>query len=367
VSQPRIVDVAIAIALAVLALLPIGVPALELGYLPDRTGTAASVLLALAQTLPLAARRRMPAAPLLVVGLAFAATQLLGSDTGLAGLGLLVALYSAGRHARRQRWLAGASAAAYALLAIALASAGSPERPIDWVTFGVVLAAPWAAGMLVRTQVDRQREQQTLAAARAVSDARSAIARDLHDVVTHHVTAMVLQAESTAFATEQLGDDDRAHALTTIGGTGRSALRELRALLDALDPATAEDGRFDPARVDVAALVRRLQDTGYPVTLEQDAALQPGPVASATLHDVAREALTNAMKHAPGIPVQCVLREVDGALELVVANRMPVAPVGEGSGGRGSAIMAERMREAGGTLRACVDGGSFLVTARLPR
>ena len=129
--RARIIDVLIAAALVVLALLPLGVPALELGYLPDHAGTTAPVMLALAQTLPLAARRRMPAATLLVVGLAFAATQLLGADTGLAGLGLLVALYSAGRYARRRGWLAGASAAAYALLAIALAAAGSPERPIE--------------------------------------------------------------------------------------------------------------------------------------------------------------------------------------------------------------------------------------------
>ena len=366
--RTRMIDVVIAIGLAGVALLPLGVRALELGYLTDRGTPLVAVLLTLAQTLPLLGRRRMPRTVLLLVGSGFAGTQLLGADTGLAGLGLFVALYSAGRYApRRQVWLAIATAAAYAVLASTLAVAGSPERPLDWFTFGIVLAAPWAAGVLVRLRSDRRLLQERLDTARAVSDARAAIARDLHDVVTHHVTAMMLQAEATAFATEHLDHDDRSAALATIGGTGRSALQELRSLLDALDPSTAENDRRDPASADVAFLVGRLRETGYPVSFEQDMTLAPSPVASKALHDVAREALTNAMKHAPGLPVRCVLRGVDGVLELIVSNPMSAVPAAARSDGRGSDIMATRMRDAGGTLDSRIDDRTFIVTARLPR
>ena len=99
---------------------------------------------------------------------------------------------------------------------------------------------------------------------------------------------------------------------------------------------------------------------------EQGPTLAPSPAASATLHDVAREALTNAMKHAPGIPVSCSLHGVGGVLELVVSNGMPTVPAGGPSVGRGSHIMASRMRDAGGTINSRIDGGAYVVTARLP-
>lgn len=362
-------DLAIAATLTAVSFLPLGIPALELSYLPNRAGPVLTVVLTLAQTIPIAARSRMPAMTLLIVGIGFACSQLLGADTGLAGLGLLMALYSVGRYSPdRQLWLAAAALFGYVILAVVLAGAGSPERMIDWVTFGAVLAAPWVAGTLVRIRVDRQRELEAAAAARAVSDARAAIAQDLHDVVTHHVTAMMIQAESTLFATEHLDTDDRSTALSTIGATGRSALRELRSLLDALDPVATGEDRHGLAGADIGTLIRRLQETGYPVTFQQDPDLRLDPPESATLHDVAREALTNAMRHAPGASVDCTVRELAHGVELVVSNRMPSAtPVDPGGGGRGSAIMAERMREAGGTLQLTVEDGRFVVTARIPR
>ena len=247
--RTRIINVAIAVALAGIALLPLGVRALELGYLPDRVRPPRYCPADVGSD---PSPRRTPpdaagTAPLLV-GCGFAGAQLLGADTGLAGLGLFVALYSAGRYVRRRQvWLAVAAGAAYAVLASMLAFAGSSERTVDWFTFGIVLAAPWVAAVVVRLRSDRRRLQERLVTARAVSDARAAIARDLHHVVTHHVTAMVLQAEATVFATNSLGHDDRSAALATIGDTGRSALQELRALLDALDPSTVEDDLRAPA------------------------------------------------------------------------------------------------------------------------
>ncbi|MCX7522688.1 histidine kinase [Microbacterium sp. STN6] len=366
--RPAVEDAAVALVVTVLALVPLGVPALELGGLKGHASGWAVVALSLAQTVPLLLRRRAPAVALVIIGAGFAAAQLLGADTGLAGLGVLVALYSCGRHQRRMRWQSVAvGTVAYALLALGLVAAGSPERPLDWVTFWVVLAAPWCAGAAVRTQRDRQEEHERLLARQAVADARTAIVRDLHDVVTHHVTAMVVQAESTVFATENLAADERSAALASIGVSGRAALQDLRALLDALDPAHL--GGEPREAASVAGLVARLAATGYPITVEGAALADADAASAAVLHDVAREAVTNAMKHAPGMPVRLVLRAVEGgaAVELSVQNAVPGDALGSAVGGRGLSIMSERVSEAGGTFDAGPTAdGTYRATACLP-
>jgi signal transduction histidine kinase len=366
--RSSIADASIAAVLAVLALLPLGVPALELGELHKHVPDWAAVLLSLAQTVPLILRRRAPATALLIIGAGFAAAQLLGAATGLAGLGVLVALYSCGRHQRRRRWqTAVIGTAAYGALAIGLAALGSPERPVDWVTFWVVLAAPWCAGSALRVQRERQAEHERLLAQRAVADARSAIARDLHDVVTHHVTAMVVQAESAVFTTDHLAHDERSAALASIGSSGRAALQDLRSLLDTLDPAHLDGESREPASV--ASLVERIRASGYPITLEAEHP-ELGVASAALLHDVARESVTNAMKHAPGAPVRLTLAMIENgsAVEFRVENALsPESSPADAGGGRGLAIMADRVAAVGGGFRAGPErDGTYRTTVRLP-
>jgi signal transduction histidine kinase len=403
----RLADPALAAILAVLSFLPLGVPGIELGDLRPSAPASADITLALLQTVPLAVRSRWPVPVLLVIGAAFSVAQLTGAATGLAGLGLLVAIYSAAVHQRTGRWVTWIiGLLAYCGLAVTLSAAGSPERPVDWVTFVGVLVTPWCLGLVVRDRLDRESVREAASARRAVRAARAALAQDLHDVVTHHVTAMVIQADSARFAAGSntpvgvSGTGDTSVAVTadargeevrsdlaSIAATGRAALSELRVLLDALDPPTvaasvSPAAARRPAAGDLDALVSRLARSGYAVRLQVHGEPHPSPAAAGTVHDVAREAITNAMKHAPGAPVACQLR-VDGSeLELVVVNSLddPSAPgaaarthgsiaergVGSPAAGRGIIGMTERARRVGGSLHAGVETGAYRVVLRLP-
>jgi signal transduction histidine kinase len=354
-----------AIALVASALLPLGVPGLELGELHRTPPEWAGPLLAVAQTLPLAFRRIRPASVLLIVGAAFATAQLGGVDSGTAGLGLLVALYSAAAYQEVRRTVVAPSAAAgYVVLAIALERAGSPERLVDWITFGLVLTVPWTAGQLVRHRLVEQDAREAAAAQDAVRRAKNDLARDLHDVVTHHITAMVVQSESAAYLTP---DDvaGRDGTLEVVGRTGRQALQELRSLLGALEQgATTGLGTLPttPADGDVRTLVDELTATGYPARYDEfGEAAEPSPAVSTTLHRVTREALTNAMKHAPGEQVTVALTHTAEAIELRIENRISGGTVGRP--GRGLRGMAERVALVGGTLAVGAVDHRFRVAA----
>jgi signal transduction histidine kinase len=370
--RSRIRDVSTGVALTVAALLPLGIPALELGELDRHPAPWLVMVLTIGQTLPVMLRTAAPRVVLTIVGLSFSGAQLLGADTGLAGLGVLIAAYSCGRHLRGRlaMFTAGIALASYVVLAAALAAAGSPERPVDWFTFSIVLAIPWWAGRAVREQRRRQQERERTLAHQAVMDARAAIARDLHDVVTHHVTAMVVQAESTAFSAQSGAPVDQSEALTAIGRNGREALQDLRGLLDTLDPVDVHQSASTTVGHDVVTLVNRLRATGYPVTLCDSGDTQSRGLVTGVLYDIAREALTNAMKHAPGVPVTCVISNPEtGVVQLTIENDLqpfPGAPPIRGAG-RGSRIMRQRAAEHGGEVRVGrTDRHSWEVKVRIP-
>jgi len=133
---------------------------------------------------------------------------------------------------------------------------GSPERPFDYLTFYLLLAACWGNGALVRTWRAGEAERQRHAAGQVVAAERARIARELHDVVTHHVTAMVVQADAA-----QITLGEKGNGLEAIGETGRRrALSELRHLLDVLHP---------PG--DMAELVAGKRLSGQPVELATQA------------------------------------------------------------------------------------------------
>lgn len=150
-ANPVVRDSIGAVALMALALLPLGIKGVQLGELHREVGSWAAVVLMAGQTLPLAVRRTQPALALLVIGVAFGVTQTIGADTGLAGLGLLIALYSCAAHLRRGRvvTIVGCGVGYLVLVAVLIAQ-GSPEEVIDWITFAAVLAVPWVAGELAR-------------------------------------------------------------------------------------------------------------------------------------------------------------------------------------------------------------------------
>ncbi len=130
---------------------------LLMGKSPVHRAGLLAVLLALAQCLPLAGRRRWPALCLAIVACAFAAYQLLGYQSSFTSEGLLLALYAAGAYEITfRRELAVGATASFVVLAIALEGAGAQERPVDYVVFYLALAACWGAGTLVRARQARR-------------------------------------------------------------------------------------------------------------------------------------------------------------------------------------------------------------------
>jgi signal transduction histidine kinase len=369
-------DTVLAVTLTAVALAPPlaanGVALGELGH--HRLGIIGTVLSA-AQALPLAVRRRWPACSLAVVASAFAVYQLAGYRSSFASVGLFIALYSAGAHqARFRRALAAVATAAYAVLAAVLAVLGSPERVIDWITFYLLLVACWGAGAVIRARAAAEVARRRQSVELAMVAERARIARELHDVVTHHVTAMVVQADATQFVLDT-APDRAADGLTAISGTGRRALAELRHLLGVLEPPSSDpDGEAGaaaraPVTGSLRDLVAQISSAGHPAELIEKG--RPEPMAAGTqlaVYRVVQEALTNAMKHATGQPTVADVRYGDDEIHIEVSNDGPVLTAGSFAAGRGLTGLRERVSRCGGELQATArPAGGFSVRARLPR
>lgn len=360
-------DAAVAAAFAAVSLIPaFGPYGVVLGDLPTRDDDAWRVVLILGQTLPLALRRRFPAACLALVGVSFALFQALAYGPSPAGLGMLFALYSAGAYQRRRRTLmAAAVVVAFGGLAVVLTALGSPERPWQLATFGLVLAAAWGVGELVRARAEASRTRAELAARTAVLEERARLAGELHDVVSHHVTGMIVQADAAAFLVPGDGPAVRRQ-LAGISGAGRQALDDLRRLLDVLSPDGPAGG---PPAGTIADLVDTARDTGLDVELAVDGTARGPDELHLTAYRVVQEGLTNARKHAPGAAVRVSVRWTGRDVRLVVASSAPpsVAPPGAPSSGRGLHGLRARAERLGGTVRAePTEAGGFVLEASLP-
>jgi signal transduction histidine kinase len=362
-------DAALATAFATLALIPaLGPYGLALGELSTRADDAWRVMLILGQTLPLAARRRFPTACLAVVGTAFALSECLGYSASPAGLGVLFALYSVGAHQRRSRGLVAAAAAvAYAGLASALSVLGSPEQPWQLAVFGLVLAAAWGAGELVRSRAAAARSRAELGARAAVLEERVRLAGELHDVVSHHVTGMVVQADAAAFLLPA-GDQAVRGQLAEIAEAGRRALDDLRRLLDVLGPDASTAGPTIGAIPDLVAAARK---AGLDVELAEHGEAHGPDELRLAVYRVVQEGLTNARKHAWGAAVRVTVRWAAAHVRLVVATSAAGVMAGAGprtpGSGRGLAGLRARVERLGGELRAApTNAGGFVLEASLP-
>ncbi|RFU40902.1 two-component sensor histidine kinase [Actinomadura logoneensis] len=350
----------------------------QFGDLPTHGTSAASVLLTLGMTLPMAVRTRWPAACLALAGTCFAVHALLGCPPTFGSLGLYIALYSAGAHQNRlRRVMVAAVAAGYLVFAIALHEMGSPDGLVDHLLFSMVLAVAFGLGVLVRERRVREAERRRLSARAAIAAERSRLARELHDVVTHHVTAMVVQSGAAQYLTDS--PEKVSEALGAINGTGRRALAELRFLLGVLE-ATGESAARDrtPTPGRVPDLVEQTRAGGQPVDLVEDGEQDPMAIgARLTAYRVVQESLTNAVKHAAGQSTLVRLAHTPGWTDVEVTTAgtsggAPASPVlGDGgahiSGGRGLTGLRERVEMLGGEFTAGPSPeGGFRVHARIP-
>jgi signal transduction histidine kinase len=350
----------------VFALAPL-VPSLQhqgtqLGGLPDLPMDAVAIAVVALQCLPLTVRRRWPALCLALVSAGFAVDQLRGYHT-VAGAALIVALLSTAAHLERgRRTTVTVAGVAYIAFAFALARGGGSERTAGYVTFFLILALAWGAGAWLRRTRAAEAEQRVHLADATRTAERTRIARELHDVVTHHVTAMVVQAEAARYRTSDPAALDET--LAAVADTGRRATADLRDLLDVLDPGHGPGPRT-PAAAAVRDLVEQTRRAGQPVTYVEEG--EATPAVAGTVYRVVQEALTNALKHAHGS--HTTVRIHHGAAETSVRVVTDGPSSGGGafaSGGRGIAGLRERVGVLGGQLWAGPDGGRFVIDARIP-
>ena len=326
----------------------------------------------------LVVRRRIP---LLLLGLMLATAALepfLGeSGNGeFFGLFVLLAVYTAAAHTDGGRmWLAGAMTATMA----AVVAVNDPEslNVGAIIFFGMLFGVPWSVGRMMYQRRQREvaleeradaleREQGQQARA-AVAEERRRIARELHDVVAHAISVVVLQARGGRRMLDTEPEEARG-AFDTIERTSTQALAEMRRLLGLL---REDDEQLalapQPSLALLEALAEQMRTSGLPVEIERvgdPVELPPGVDLSA--YRIVQEALTNALKHAGPARARVVVRFGADDLELEILDDGPGGTNGDGAG-HGLIGIHERVTVVGGEVQAGprVEGG-FAVRARLP-
>lgn len=355
--SPRRLDAVLAAVLLVWSL-----PDVPWWWRPPGHAAATPVVLgylalALTQSVPLRWWRR---APLTVLGCATGAFLLRGAldrNQVAAGAAMLAAAYGVGAYGTRRRaaQLLGALSLA-AGAGIGLFDFSHRMQGVPWVLLG--------AAFLVGDAATARRHEAAAAAEAAHLAERARIARELHDVLAHQLSAITVRAGTARL----VPPDDPTEVLAAVERLGREALTELSHLLGALrrDQESAPDRRPVPSLAEIDALIDSIRATGTPINYrtEGDAPGQLTPGMELSLFRICQEALTNATRHAPGAPVHLTLAYRPDRVELTAVNGSSSAPrpspgSASGGGGRGLLGIRERVGLYGGRLQAgpTADGG----------
>ena len=338
---------------------------------PASSDAATALLLNLLATVPLALRRsHLPVAAATVTAAMFFTIAGGVAWTAAGIVGQLVVLYLvAARYERRVLLLF-----ALPFLVIALGTSGQGAA-LSGLLVLVVTVAALALGdaRRLRGQVIAERDAARRAATEALRDQaaageRARIARELHDLVAHHVSMIAVQAETARLTTAGLTEEGRER-FEVIGATARDALTEMRRLLAVLREDAGGLAELTPQpgldRLDELLDSARAAGTPLRLTLHGEAAPLP-PGVDLAAYRIVQEALTNARRHAPGAAVDVDLRYEPDTLRLRVRDTGP-GPGTAGEAGLGMLGMRERAAMAGGTLHTGpADGGGFVVEAALP-
>lgn len=360
----------------------------DLGLLPPWANYVAFVLL----VAPVPFRRMAPAAICAAVGVGFAVFRMVGVPEGpVSSVALFIVIHAAGAHVadpRRRAWSRGVTLAT-GLIALAIGIASD----LDVVGFEAVVATTLSLGInaafygAAYVLGDRDRDQriaqaelasraQELArereqrARQAVTAERVRIARELHDVVAHHVSVMGVQAAGARRVLDR--DPARAaEALEHVEASGRQAVEELQRLVGVLREGAGDDGNApQPTLDDVPRLIESMTNAGLSVDLRTIGRPRQIPSSvSLSAYRIVQEALTNVMRHAPGAPTTVVVSHLAGNVQVEVVNGPSTngaAAAGPG-GGRGLVGMRERAAMLGGSIQhGAVPRGGYRVAASLP-
>jgi len=339
-------------------------------------------------TLPIGLRRRQPFLVLAVVGIAALAHVLLGfSNPFLLTFAVLVAMFSVASYGP---WALSVLAAVMGALLLPV------NFLVDWSNHGRVelsdvpynyalFGAAWILGDNLRRERDQAQRAIRLRAEGeersrlAVADERSRIARELHDVVAHTLSVIVLQAGAGRRIAP--GQPERAgRVLAAIEALGREALADMRRLVGILraDGEAGGETEPQPSLARLGELADRVRSAGLAVDVRTEGEPRPlPPGVDLSAYRIVQEALTNALRHAGAARADVVVRYGEAGIEVEVMDdgRGPAGngggPAGNGAGaaaaGHGLVGMRERVAMFGGELDVGArEGGGFRVWARLP-
>ncbi|GAA0654695.1 sensor histidine kinase [Streptomyces thermocarboxydovorans] len=367
----------------------LGAASPEAGRGTDQLALILPVVLLL--SLVVALRRRMPER-MLILAAATGVLQLVADVATLpANFAMLVIVYTVAatgaRWASRFALTAGLCAAPLAQLRWPDENASTAGNIAMAIFQTVPFALAWVLGDSIRTRrayfaqleeraarLEKEREAQAKV---AVAAERARIARELHDVVAHNVSVMVVQADGAAYVLDTAPDQAKK-ALETISSTGRQALAEMRRLLGVLRTGEhQETGEYvpQPDVQQIEELVEQCREAGLPVDFKIEGTPRPLPSGvELTAYRIVQEALTNTRKHGgPNAGASVRLVYFDDGLGLLVEDDGKGAPHelyeegGLDGQGHGLIGMRERVGMVGGTLDAGPrPGGGFRISALLP-
>ena len=382
-DRPKVWDALLALALGVVSLVGLLTIDPEMTSESNREVDVLGVVLAVAIWCAVALRRRNPEAVTWVVTALILSYWVLDYvDSGVT-IAMLLMLYTLAAHVDRPRSLQIGLAVGLALVAVMVAGVVVDDEdlpPVAVVANTVIFATAWTIGDSVRNRsaylaevearADRAEREREIAAQQAVQEERVRIARELHDVVAHSVSVMVVQAGAGRRVLDR-NPEQAAEALAVIESTGRNALDELRRLLGVL---RHEDGVPtivpQPTAGDLTALVEQWRDAGMDVEL--DAEDEPPELPAGvglTVYRIVQEALTNVMKHAGPARAHVTVRYDDDVHIEVTDDGRGGRPhdADVPSSGQGLIGMRERVELFGGTLAIGPrPGGGYRVRATIP-
>ena len=319
--------------------------------------TSTAVLATALVVLPMSVRRTLPLAALASVGagLAIAMHQdTSGADADSLAVCALIALYSCGAYAHGAwAWIGLAGASVYSAAAVAL-NADPGTGAGDYLFFQAVVMGPWLTGYAIRRQRLRRADAE-LRAARAeaerlavIAEERARIARELHDVVAHAISLIIVQARAARRVLDQEPEQTRS-AFGAIEQAGQGALTEMRRLLVLLRTPVAGDVSPQPTLRDLDTLTGELRGAGLPVdTVIEGTPAELPPAVDLTAYRIVQEALTNALRHAGPARAVVTVRYGKEQLDLDIRDDGRGGPAGTEAGGL--AGIRERVSVFGGEM-----------------
>ncbi|GLX01282.1 sensor histidine kinase [Microtetraspora sp. NBRC 16547] len=341
-------------------------------------GPVGALLLSALLLTPLIWRRKYPLAVFAIVALVCFVQWLAHIDILPSDMAVLAAMYTVAAR-RPLKWAIAAFVVTELGLFLAFVRQGD-QALTAWPTSSVFVVAIWVTGIYVNMRqryveslleraerAERETDQQARIAAAAE---RTRIARELHDVVAHNVSVMVVQADGAGYAIDT--DPEQARrAVQAVSSTGRQALAEMRRLVGVLRDDRNSAGEYapQPGLDQLTDLVEQVRASGLPVEFIVSGSPQDiREGEQLVIYRIIQEALTNTLKHGgPGVRASVLMEYGSHDVTLTVSDDGRGASAARSDDGHGLIGMRERVSMYGGTVSAAPrPGGGFRVTARLP-